>query len=188
MKNKIVRLFSLLLAVVFIAGIAVACSGGVDKPPEVTGNGGGNDGKRDDLPKLNFNGEAVKIASREFQWYYKELTVNPDEVVDIVDTAVYKRELAVNNRLGIKLENNLLAGLGKEGYEVVINALRTDINTGDGLYDIGVNNIYHTMGHTTEELFYDLNSFNYINTSKEYYYSQFVKNATIGNKLYEKTK
>ncbi|MBO4413741.1 MAG: hypothetical protein J5830_03455 [Clostridia bacterium] len=184
MKNKIVRFFSLLLAVVFIAGIAVACSGGADKPPEVTGNGGGNDGKRDDLPKLNFNGEAVKIASREFQWYYKELTVNPDEVVDIVDTAVYKRELAVNNRLGIKLENNLLAGLGKEGYEVVINALRTDINTGDGLYDIGVNNIYHTMGHTTEELFYDLNSFNYINTSKEYYYSQFVKNATIGNKLY----
>ncbi len=185
MKSKIVRFCSFLLALLLIAGVAVACSDGSNDPPAVTGGGNGdNSGKRDDLPKLNFNGEEVKIASREFQWYYKELTVAPDEVIDIVDTAVYKRELAVNNRLGITLKNNLIAGSGSDGYEVVIQALRTDQNTGDGLYDIGVNNIYHTMGHTTEELFYDLNSFKYIDTTKDYYYSQFVKNATIGNKLY----
>lgn len=184
MKKAMIRAISLMIIGVMVLGVVVGCAKDDKKGSDTTQQTSDGGEYRDDLPALDFDGEEVSFCSREFDWYFKEITVGSDDIVDIVDAAVYDREQHVDKRLNVKIVNNLIAGSGKEGYEVVVEALRKDKEGGMGQYQIGVNNIYHTMARVADDMFYDLNALPYIDTSKEYYSGLFVKNATIGDKLY----
>lgn len=184
MKEKAFRIIALILLTATVCGTAIGCRNNKGNSSETTEHAGTKENHRDDLPKLDFDGESISFCTREFDWYNKEITVSSDDMVDIVDAAVYTREQNVIKRLNVKIENKKIAGSGQNGFTVVMEAINTDISTGDGQYQIGVNNIYHSMARVADDLFYDLNTLKYVDTSKEYYSSLFVRNATIGNKLY----
>lgn len=53
---------------------------------------------RDDLPELDYAGADVNILTRDFERYKNELTVE-ELTGDVVNDAVYNRNLGVQNRL-----------------------------------------------------------------------------------------
>lgn len=190
MKKRGLAILALTVAVAFCLPIVAGCR--KDDPDTESASGAVTEAPgsqyRDDLPDdLNYNGKDVNFLSRSHDWYNDEITLESSECVDTVDSRVYERELSVEKRLGVNIINTKLDGSGKEGYSVVIAALRQDNISGTFQYDIAVNNMYHTMSLASEGLFYDLNTVNYIDLDKPYYSQNFNDKATVNSSLYAVT-
>lgn len=117
-----------------------------------------------DLPSdLSYKDEPINIlytiaSGREDELYVEESGVGS------IEEAVFERNQVVENQLDITLEL-----IGETGDTVVSGKLDTDIKGGVGSYDIVVNGTYVAISSAINGYYTDLNSLNYINTSKHYW-------------------
>ena len=199
MKTKLIRLLLCLLVATLFCPLLAACSGnkGNENSSDATTEASGtsesgevtsDESYRDDIPDtLRFEGDTVTFVSRSYDWYKKELTLDAENAEDIIDDAVVARRNKVEHRLGLLIENTMLDGSGTAGYTVVINAMRSDKMADSHLYDIAVNNMYHTMEVVSEGLFANLKEVPHMNLSKGYYSQNYNEQATVNNVLYSTT-
>ena len=156
-KGKIMkaRIISLLLLLAMTLTMFVACN----EPEETTKGSGpsGGDVTTDkpwlmpDIGDTMGNGEKIKMLSQNRDWYYDELTIEADEIANVIDQTVYDRELYVEDYLKIELENEKITA---EKYSTVSDRAKTLFDGGDDTYDIVMNS--RTGGGNGPEIYYNL--------------------------------
>ena len=185
MKKKSFHLLLCALAVAMLCPLLFAC--GSRKEP-VTNDATVETQRqyRDDITQT-FPGQEIHFISRVFDWYRKEVTVAQDDLENPVDEAVYARQLEVEQRLDVLIENKLVEGTGTAGYSKVVEAVINDVSANTHLYDIAVNNMYHTMEVVSDGMFMNLYEVPNLTLSKPYYSQYYNEQATVSNKLYSTT-
>jgi len=134
----------------------------------------------DELPKLDFGGAEV--------WYLYDDMVQMAEFFvesengEAVNDAIWKRNLAVENRLNVKLKFNGAHGdYGNQ--DVYLKAAQTDVDSGDNLYAI-----YASYSRTIPYLsmkgfLQDLLQTEYIDIEKPWWPESLTSELTINGKL-----
>ncbi len=192
LKSRFFKITAILLVFLMLMPLCLACKkdeeGEGEETTVATVEG---ETYRDNLPTdLNYKGADVNFVSRAHDWYKNEVTVESDNTDDIVNEAVYNREKDVERRLGINLVNTMLDDGGKTGedaYARITEAVKTDVTAATGLYDIAINNMYHTMGVASEGFFYNLYDVPNIELTQPYYSQNYNFKGSINNKLYTTT-
>ncbi|MBQ3636944.1 MAG: hypothetical protein II953_01150 [Clostridia bacterium] len=136
----------------------------------------------DGLPKdLSFDGTTVTT----FGWsgpvlveFYVE-----EQNGEIVNDAVFARNLAVEERLGISLEYHLEPGAYDQRNDWV-RVLSTSITAGDGAYDISGGYSMAGASLASKGMCVPLNDLDYLDFTKPWWPASLLDEATCGGKLY----
>jgi len=136
----------------------------------------------DGLPKdLSFDGTTVTT----FGWsgpvlveFYVE-----EQNGEIVNDAVFARNLAVEERLGISLEYHLEPGAYDQRNDWV-RVLSTSITAGDGAYDISGGYSMAGASLASKGMCVPLNGLDYLDFTKPWWPASLMDEATCGGKLY----
>ena len=134
----------------------------------------------DSLPELNFGGETFTILSRGRDWVRDEVSVE-DMNGEPINDAVYNRNIAVETRLGIEINNIMTSD--NDNY-TISNTIRNSVNAGDKDYDMLANSVYSTIMYTGEGLFQDLLPCEYLDLEQIWWAQGFNKAASIGDSQY----
>ena len=134
----------------------------------------------DELPDvLKFDGADVNFYSRGHMRFDDEITV--DEMSgDVVNDAIFNRELLVETRLDISLNNT------REGTDPQGNAskMREMVLAGTDEYDLFTSSMCSVAPEMIQGIFLDMHTLPYLEPSKPYYTQDYVTNAQLGNALY----
>ena len=142
-------------------------------------NADDKDVPKSDNPVLDFGEETIKVLSRSYAPVADEIAV---EAINgnAVNDAVYNRNIAVEKKLNVKIENDPIAG---DNY-AVYQQIKTLHGTGDAEYDFFSNSVYSTIMYTAEGLFADLTELDYLELDKPWFAQNFIDVATNGDSLY----
>lgn len=136
----------------------------------------------DDLPAdLNFDGTTVTT----FGWsgpvlveFYVE-----EQNGEIVNDAIFARNLAVEERLGIELEYHLEPG-AYDQRNTWVQALSSSITAGDGAYDMSAGYSMAGASLASKGMCLPLNDLPYLDFDKPWWPESLLDEATCGGKLY----
>ncbi len=190
MKKHPYVLSSLLL----VSVLASSCGGGAaDTKPDDTdvqspqiseaADGDAETTAAEELPSLvideRWDGEDVTMLVRS-EFLYEFLN---DDTADVVNDAIYKRQLAVEELLGINLKIADITGTfsTKDKY---LGELKSSVLAGDGAYDIAASAANYMLPVIPDGLFHDLAGNRYIDLSKEWWSQGYVENMEIDGSLY----
>ena len=177
---KLSRVLALLLCVTFFTLSLAACGAPEEttKPdntePEETTEAWVSDGLD---PELNYDGEKVRVLARGDEWYYDEMSVTSDEIMNVIDQSVYDREVYVEERLGVDLtvEKKVIG----TDYNALENLARTYFRSGTDAIDILASPSLQAANLTTEGVMWDLRQVENIDLSQPWYSQDFVDLATL---------
>ncbi len=191
---KFKRLTAIFLAVLMLVSILVGCKKVEEDEEETssvttTADDGGEADKIKatlDLPEdLRYDGEEITMLIRHNEVIYHE----SEEGVsgDIVKSAVYDRNLAVKDRLGvtIKYENKNGFVKGAEDFQLAIRTASMSGSEGD--YDLVLPNSFVGTVLITEDLYCDLQDIEYIDLDQPYWWKTWTENGTINGHTYSVT-
>jgi len=137
----------------------------------------------DELPELDFGGETVRILSPAtnnsgFSFYETTLTVE-ELSSDVLNDSIYNRELYVEDRLGVEIENVRVISVDREIEKIM--------NTGDDNYDafISTNTFLSECGINGYLL--DLHTVEYLDLEKPWWSQNFSNEAELFGELYMAT-
>jgi len=138
----------------------------------------------DDIPAdLRYDGEEMTIFTRNDNKYWLlEITADSDSA-DVLSDAVYRRNLTVEDRLGITI--NVLEEPGTFGkHQVWFNVLRGAWRADDGSIDAAA--VYISQGAIlmTEGMFQNLHNVDTIHLDKPWWNQSFNDELTVYGKLY----
>jgi len=118
----------------------------------------------DSLPDgLDFNGVVINLLVQEDSWKEKEFLA-PELTGDVIDDAVYNRNIAVEERLNIKL--NVISGPGWENWGSMASQIRNSIMAGDHSYDLIAGWSARAPALALDGLFMDLQELSDVEQSK----------------------
>ena len=174
MKKLIVSLLCILL----LGSVVVGCTTGSDNPASTTDpkgstveTSGSDTSVKDGVPEgLNFNGTNIVTSYREDKVDYFVGDVDGD----VMSEALYKANLAVEERLGITREFIPLLD------EVLTSKIVESILSDEPYYDyVSIDQFFGTS-YCSEGLYMDLSSLPYIDYSEPWYYSAYMETLSIG--------
>ena len=170
MRASLTKLLAMTLAVLMLLSM-VACGTTVDDPtdPADTTQGAVEEDTEDmryvcDLPTdLNYDGEEinimyVKVAGRDDELISEELGHGT------ISDAVYERNVAVENQLGVKL-----AFVDQTTDALAQAAIQTAVRGGDHTLDIFVIGTYCAIAPAIAGCYLNLNANEYVDTTKHYW-------------------
>ncbi len=184
------KILAMLLAALLTASAITSCGGGegtettpsaaettpAETEPEETEI-------TDDLPEgLAFTGESFTILSREdLQWENEMCT---DELSgDIVNDAIYNREITVEERLDVEISAFKTPGIwGNEN--AFFDKIRTAVRAGDASYQLVAGYAYFVTALATEGIFTNLLNVDYLNFEKPWWNSSLRDELTLYDQLY----
>ena len=190
------RTMSMMLAIVMLALTAVSCGGGKTEDSVATTTAAADvvteatattvaettkDPNASDLPEdLNYNGEIINIISRDSDWVRDEIWVKEING-DVVNDAVYQRNTAVEERLGVKINNITISGT--DNYAVA-EEVRVAVKAGSDEFDILANSVYSSIMYSAENIFHNLYNCDYLDLEKPYWAQGFNQAASFGEAQY----
>ena len=185
------RRISLSLAMLILLAQLAAC--GSEAPAAVDTTAAGSDTTtaaepddgfvKDELPALDFGGETFSILVGDVHGGTTTPTYLMEETTgDVVDDAVYNRNAAVEERLGIALDWQVVdfeygtrANWVTRVTTTVMAAEDVDLICGPG---------YYTTNLVTEDFFLNLTGLPYLDFDKPWWSKMYMDNVTINDKLY----
>ena len=182
--SKSFRIIALLLAIFMTLPLLAACGAKDD-------NGGDNkivkkDDYLDDLPDdLDFEGKTFKILCREDNmWgnFAHEIMADEDEV-ELVNQAVYERNLAVEQRFGVTLDIDAEPGHWYQ-QDTFINLFKTSIMAGDGAFDFIMSQQAYMCDISLFDLYLNVYDLPYVDFSKDYYYTDTMEETSVNGKQF----
>lgn len=134
--------------------------------------------EEDDLPKnLKFKGNTVRILSLDEEGAKNELTVEMLNS-DIVNDSVFNRELFVEDRLNVNIENIKLTA--DQYRKEVIRQQSSDEDD----YQIYAGAVGSLSGFVFDKYLTDLNTVNHLDLTKPWWSDSFTEEARLGDNLY----
>ncbi len=137
---------------------------------------------QDDLPEgLDLGGRAVTFLSRGMAKTIHELHV--DEVNgEVVNDAIFEREVAVEERLNCAVEN---LATGTDGHGGDLNTMvAASVRAGDDAYDVLANSNYSTTNTFGTGNFLNLYNVENLNLEKEYWAQHLIDSTSVGGVLF----
>ncbi len=198
--SYIKRMGALVLCASISAGILMSC-GESDKqqPPadyteeaqvtadigeEVETNPYGKPVIKDLLPDdLDFGGLEIRILHRDDGGDLNLEIYAEDETGDIVDTAVYRRNQKLEERLNIKIRDYKVASTIHEGAPVN-EVIRKTVASGSDEYDLAANHMSQGMPLALEGMYRNLMGLPYLDFDKPWWVADFMENITVYGKCY----
>lgn len=136
---------------------------------------------KDNLPgNLDFGGRTISIVSRGRSWCADEVSVE-SLTGDLINDAIYNRNMAVQDRLNVVIANQLTSGT--DNYEIT-EMIRKQVQSGSNEYDLFANSVYSTIMYTADNLFQDMANLTYLDLSMPYWSQGFNEAASIGGAQY----
>ena len=185
MKNS-KRILSLILASMILLS-CVSCSDNVsDDGSKETNPSGSNESTSetepespkylDDLPDtLRFQDEDVRFIS---SYTYNSITLlEEDDESDIVNEAVWKRNMAISDRLGVKVT---LPREEVTGYDQFNSIVKNSVTSSADDFDVLCGHTRFNINLAAEGVLKNLNNMNYIDLTKDYWSQGY--NDNIGYK------
>ena len=138
---------------------------------------------KDNLPSdLDFQGETIRVFSRGGDADVKnEFYADLESSGDVINDAVYARNMTVQERLNLKMEL-VLNESTRHGNEAA--AVRNSVLSGSDDYDIISNHMYYFMTMGLEGLFVNLNNIEYIDLTQPWWNRSFYDMVTYDGKIY----
>ena len=179
-----------LIAIILFASILVSCGSGAggndttdDKGSETgeTTTSGITTAERDSLPELDFDGGDVTFLVRtdNIAEIYAE-----GENGDIVNDAIYKSRVAVEERLKVKFNIVDRAGTSPGDRNTYADHLSQTVMAGDDTYDWAEMMAAVYPGIITKGILTDLSDAKYIDTDRPWWGGDLKEQASIGGSLY----
>jgi len=136
---------------------------------------------KDNLPEdLKFTGKTISIISRGRSWCKDEVSVEA-LTGDVINDAVYNRNAAVEDRLGVKIVNYLTTD--NDNYSIT-ETIRKQVQAGTDEYNLFANSVYATIMYTADNLFQDMSDLTYLDLEQPYWSQGFNEAASIGEAQY----
>ena len=127
----------------------------------------------DNLPEQNYGDESFRIAIGE---YAKQDFIAEEETGEILNDAVYSRNIAVEERFGVSFDMV---------YEVgVYKSVRTAITANDASYDICDDMYQAVIPMATDGLLIDMKTLDYIDFTKPWWDSNVERDICYGDKIF----
>ena len=140
----------------------------------------------DNLGDIRFDGETFHmwLTYSELAGYVMEETTG-----DVFDDAVYERNKAVEERLGVKLEYTFSGHeFGGNGYAAGCKDIRNYVMAGDDTFDVYVQVQNGDVGGLIDDgMFVDWYDVPNVDLTREYWYKNAIDNINYGTKLYRVT-
>ncbi len=133
------------------------------------------------LPDVKYDGETITMLAAAEQWqdyYFVE-----EDTGDVVDSAVYQRNLVVEEQFDVKLDFNIVNGYSA-GMSAVATALEGAVMGGTGEFDIYAASAAYVSGVLTKNYLCDLNQVEYMDFTKPWWLGDINKQITINDHLY----
>ena len=137
---------------------------------------------RDSLPDgLDFGGAEYRVLTRADDEYNCEFA--EDEIGEVVNDALYRRQLAVEDRLNVKITP--IKRLGNwENQSQFLNPMRASIRAGTDDYDIIAGYAYYITPFALDGNFLNLAQFPNIDYAQPWWPDSITTHLKIANKLY----
>ncbi len=129
---------------------------------------------------LDFGGATVTIHGRGNTHPQRELSA--EQTGDIIDDAVYYRNLSVEDRLNVKIET--YTPYGWQEYGTGMNQIRSSVQAGEDAYQIIAGYSSPIPALSAEGLLLNLKEIPYIDLEQPWWVRSTVNDLTIHNKLY----
>ncbi|MBO5218517.1 MAG: hypothetical protein J6C52_03740 [Clostridia bacterium] len=191
---KTIRSTSLTLAALLAVGTALTACGGSAGTTDTTAASGdttapvtealtGRDAVMSDLPAdLDFGGETLTVLCREEEIFAREFLAE-EENGDVINDAVYHRNVAVEDALNINLE--VMTRLGNWGpHTEFMNSVKSEVFAGDSSYDVISFYAYCNPTLASEGVYMNLYELEHLNLAKPWWHQAFVESATVYDKLF----
>ena len=180
MKRSIAFLIILSQLALILAGCGNAGESEVTTPSVSESDTTVAETTRDSLPDLNYEGKTVTIFAAS------DLPIvefDAEQTGDIVDDAIYQRNVTVSERLNVDLEFVMKPGLwnDQDSYK---GAIRGSVLSGDAEYDIVAGYGVFIADLAVEQLFANLYDTDYIDFDQKWWSDSLVENLTLNGKLY----
>ena len=189
------RIFSLLLALLLILPLFASCSEKAAEPGAQENAGAADAGSSqqdgavpetdapeeqfvpDELDGIDLGGQTSRIFCWE-SWDYGEFFVEED-TGEIVVSAVFNRNLKVEDRLNVKLEWDQYPRNDAAYGSVMKTAVQQQNASGDGTFDIIANYGMRVASCATDALLMNLYDADHIDLSKPWYYESATMAGTL---------
>ena len=136
----------------------------------------------DDLPAdLKLEGRTVTFLSRGREQNAHEIHVE-EMTGEVVNDAIFQREIAVEDRLDCKIEN-IATGTDSHGNEL-LNMVSTSVTASDGAYDILANSNWSTANTYPTGYYLNLHDVENLNLEKEYWAQHLIESTEINGALF----
>jgi len=135
---------------------------------------------QDSLPEKDFGGRTVQVLTAAEQWSY---FYEAEQTGNVMDDAVYARNLAVEERFKVDIEHALMNGY-TAGMSQVKAALSGSVMSGGNDYDLVTGCSLYVISLLTDKLMADLNHVDYLDLSQPWWMSNINKEVEIGNQLF----
>ncbi len=136
----------------------------------------------DNLPSdLKFNGETVIFHVRGDDSCIKEFQVE-ELTGEIINDAIYQRNIAVSDRLNVNLD--VAVGDGWEKYDNTVSAIRASIQAADGVYDVIAGWSARIPSLSLEGLFLDAQTIPYLDLEMPWWNQSCRTELKIGDRLF----
>lgn len=187
------------LCAAIIFGILTSCGESVTKPSsdsideiQVTADTGEavetnqfgspiiNDGLPDDL---DFEGIDIRILHRSDGDQLDLEIFADDESGDVVETAVYRRNQKIEERLNVRIKETSIAATIHDG-DTVANVVRKSVQSGSDDYDLCVNHMSGSVILILEGMCRNLNQLPYLDFDRPWWVKDFIDNVTVYGKCY----
>lgn len=137
--------------------------------------------EKDDLPKLDFNGRTVRFFSpgsvdNGFSLFETSFTVE-ELTGDFISDSIYNRELYVEDRLGVEIENVKVIKGGDREIEKIFA-------TDDDSYDAIISTNTFMSECAIDKYLTDLYTVDYLNFDKPWWSQNFSESAELFGSLY----
>lgn len=181
------RMLSLILIISLLAGLS-SCGdiSSEDTTGAPTATSAPEETKRDDLPDdLDFSEAEIKFLCRDSDansGYRNELDFI-EEDGDLVNDAIYKRNIDVQERLNVKFTMQTVNGSWGNRNEY-LGLVRDSVLAGDDAYDIVVGYEAYIPTLAVEHLVKNLHDIPYIDFDKPWWNKRLLESNTIGDKCY----
>jgi len=196
------RIVSLLLLLLMVLPLAAACSENTDtadetdtKAEEVTEETTteitetDRSQMKDTLPEdLDFGGESVRILARDDGLRLALDIFAAEDTGDIVETSIYKRNLAIEERLNVKLEPVFVSmdihGGALNGATAIPEVIRRSVLAGSDDYDIAANHMTQLTTLIIENMYVNLLDLDYLDFTQPWWASDFMDEITMNGQCY----
>ncbi len=135
---------------------------------------------RDDIPEVNFNGESFKVLIREET---KHEMTSAEITGDLVNDAVYNREVTVEERLGVAIDVHTIKG-NWDFRNDFITHVSNSILGGDHEFDMAMTHNAYLASIILRGLATDLNELEQLDFEKKWWCQNYVENIAIDGKVY----
>lgn len=185
------RTISELLLIAMLASVSCGSAGTgnditsddttVSESTETSAETNDRENVKDNLPETDFGGDKFTMLVRTERSYEFEAE---EENGDLLNDAVYKRNLAVEDRFNIKFDNVLMDSVWGDQATQFTNSLRASIQAGEGAYDIVASYAATIPALVSQGVFANWSDMKYVDFSKPWWSEKVKDEMTINGKCF----